>query len=73
MEYELKMHPIPEKFFQDKSIDFRKLDPVARLHIKVLKIFLNAKKKLVIVKGGDHSLSSQKWLKIIIKELKLII
>ena len=40
---------------------------------KVLKIFLNAKKKLVIVKGGDHSLSSQKWLKIIIKELKLII
>ena len=40
---------------------------------KVLKIFLNAKKKLVIVKGGDHSLSNQKWLKIIIKELKLII
>ena|SRR5210317_1071692 len=40
---------------------------------KVLKIFLNAKKKLVIVKDGDHSLSSQKWLKIIIKELKLII
>ena len=40
---------------------------------KVLKIFLNAKKKLVIVKDGDHSLSSQKWLKIITKELKLII
>ena len=40
---------------------------------KVLKIFLKAKKKLVIVKNGDHSLSSQKWLKIIIKELKLII
>ena len=40
---------------------------------KVLKIFLNAKKKLVIVKGGDHSLSSQKCLKMIIKELKLII
>ena len=40
---------------------------------KVLKIFLNAKKKLVIVKDGDHSLSSHKWLKIIIKELKLII
>jgi len=40
---------------------------------KVLKIFQKAKKKLVIVKGGDHSLSSQKWLKIIIKELKLII
>ena len=40
---------------------------------KVLNIFQKAKKKLVIVKGGDHSLSSQKWLKIIIKELKLII
>jgi esterase/lipase len=39
---------------------------------KVLKIFQNAKKKLVIVKDGDHSLSSQKWLKIITKELKLI-
>ena len=40
---------------------------------KVLKIFHKAKKKLVIIKNGDHSLSSQKWLKIIIKELKLII
>ena len=40
---------------------------------KVLKIFQKAKKKLVIVKNGGHSLSSQKWLKIIIKELKLII
>jgi esterase/lipase len=40
---------------------------------KVLKIFKKAKKKLVIVKGGDHSLSSQKWLRMIIKELKLII
>jgi len=40
---------------------------------KVLKIFKKAKKKLVIIKNGDHSLSSQRWLKIIIKELKLII
>ena len=40
---------------------------------KVLKIFRNAKKKLVVVKNGDHSLSEQKWLKLIIKELKLII
>jgi len=40
---------------------------------KVLKIFKKAKKKLLIIKNGDHSLSSQKWLKIIIKELKLII
>ena len=40
---------------------------------KVLKIFRNARKKLVVVKNGDHSLSEQKWLKLIIKELKLII
>jgi uncharacterized protein len=40
---------------------------------KVLKIFQKAKKKLVIIKDADHSLSNQKWLKIIIKELKLII
>jgi len=40
---------------------------------KTLKIFKNAKKKLVIVKNGDHSLSSAKWLKILKKELKLII
>ena len=40
---------------------------------KVLKIFKKAKKKLVIIKNGDHSLSSQRWLKIIMKELKLII
>ena len=40
---------------------------------KVLKIFKRAKKKLVVVKKGDHSLSSKKWLKILIKELSLII
>ena len=40
---------------------------------KVLKIFQNARKKLVVVKNGDHSLSEQKWLKLIIKELKLIV
>ena len=40
---------------------------------KVLKIFKNAKKKLVIVKNGDHSLSSPKWLNLLKKELKLII
>tara|TARA_B100001121_G_scaffold302116_1_gene314269 strand:- start:530 stop:1276 length:747 start_codon:yes stop_codon:yes gene_type:complete len=40
---------------------------------KILKIFKNAKKKLVIVKNGDHSLSSTKWLILLQKELKLII
>jgi len=40
---------------------------------KVLKIFKNSKKKLVIIKNGDHSLSSPKWLKILKKELKFIV
>ena len=40
---------------------------------KVLKIFKKAKKKLIIVNNGDHSLSSTKWLKLIKKQLKLII
>ena len=40
---------------------------------KVLKIFNNAKKKLVIVKNGDHSLSDKKNLKRIINELKILI
>ena len=40
---------------------------------KVLNIFKNSNKKLVIVKNGDHSLSSPKWLKLLKKELKLII
>ena len=40
---------------------------------KVLEIFKSKKKKLVIIKNGDHSLSSPKWLNILKKELKLII
>ncbi|MFL2897059.1 MAG: serine aminopeptidase domain-containing protein [Candidatus Pelagibacter sp.] len=40
---------------------------------KVLKIFKNSKKKLLIVKNGDHSLSSPKYLNILKKELKIII
>ena len=40
---------------------------------KVLKIFKNAKKKLVIIKNGDHSLSSPNRLNSLKKELKLII
>ena len=40
---------------------------------KVLKIFQSSKKKLVIVKNGDHSLSSPKHLVMLKKELKLII
>ena len=40
---------------------------------KILKMFKKAKKRLVVVKNGDHSLSSNKWLKILIKELSLMI
>ena len=40
---------------------------------KILKIFLNSKKKLVIIRKGDHSLSSPKWLSMLLKELKIMI
>ena len=40
---------------------------------KVLKIFPNAKKKLLIIKNGDHSLSNNKNMKKIISELKILI
>ena len=40
---------------------------------KVLKIFKNSRKRLVIIKNGDHSLSSPKYLSILKKELKNII
>ena len=40
---------------------------------KMLKIFKTNKKKIVIIKNGDHSLSSPKWLKILKRELKLMI
>ena len=39
----------------------------------VLKVFNKAKKKIVIIKNGDHSLSSQRPLRKIIKELQNII
>ena len=39
----------------------------------VLKVFSEAKKKVVIIKNGDHSLSNQRPLRIIIKELHTII
>ena len=40
---------------------------------KVLNIFKGAKKKLIIIKKGDHSLSKKPYLKRIIKELDEII
>ena len=40
---------------------------------KVLKIFSKAKKKLIIIKNGDHSLSSKNGLKKITIELDKIV
>ena len=40
---------------------------------KVLKLFTNATKKILIIKNGDHSLSSKKNIKKIISELDKII
>jgi len=40
---------------------------------KVLSIFPHARKKLVIIKNGDHSLSDQISLKKIIKELNKVV
>jgi fermentation-respiration switch protein FrsA (DUF1100 family) len=40
---------------------------------KVLKIFKGSKKKLLIIKNGNHSLSSRKHLEKIVKELDKIV
>ena len=40
---------------------------------KVLGLFINAKKKMIIIKNGDHSLSSKKNLKMINGELSKIV
>ena len=40
---------------------------------KVLRLFTNAKKKMIIIKNGDHSLSSKKNLKMINGELSKIV
>ena len=39
----------------------------------ILSLFKNSKKKLNIIKNGDHSLSNPRQLKIITKELNYII
>ena len=40
---------------------------------KILRLFKNAKKKMIIIKNGDHSLSSKKNLKMINGELSKIV
>ena len=39
----------------------------------VLKLFSKAKKRMVIIKNGDHSLSNQKSIKKIKSELKSVV
>ena len=40
---------------------------------KLIKVFRNAKKKLIIVKNGDHSLFNKKYQKIILEELNTML
>ena len=40
---------------------------------KILRLFTNAKKKIIVIKNGDHSLSSKKNLKKINGELSKIV
>ena len=40
---------------------------------KVLRLFPNANKKINVIKNGNHSLSNKRGLKIILKEIKLLI
>ena len=40
---------------------------------KVLRLFPNAQKKINVIKNGNHSLSNKRGLKIILKELNLLI
>ena len=50
-------------------------DEIVPIHFskKVLKIFPKSKKKLLIIKGGDHSLSKKRNLKKICNELDRMI
>ena len=70
---------IPKNKILDKKINLK--IPVTMIHgsndttvpislsRKVLKLFNNAKKKLLIIKNGDHSLFSKKLQKKIVREL----
>jgi fermentation-respiration switch protein FrsA (DUF1100 family) len=50
-------------------------DDVVPTHFskKILSIFPKAKKKLFIIKGGDHSLSKKSYLNKMCKELEIMI
>ena len=61
--------------FQIKPTDYSSFLKYISFNDTILsnKIFQNSEKKLVIIKNGDHSLSSPKYLMLLKKELKLII
>ena len=65
-------------FAQDKkdkigTVDMQKLLGGYTKSQAVLETFKGSKKKLLIIKNGDHSLSGHKYLKRIIKELDKIV
>ena len=63
------LHKIPVSMFHGKKDE---VVPVS-FSRKVLKIFKKAKKKIIVFKNGDHSLSEKKYLKAITKELDRLI
>ena len=72
-----RKNKILNKNFKNKihlTILHGKKDDVVPISIsrKIMKIFKNAKKKLIIVKNGDHSLSKRNNLKKLTKEVGLI-
>ncbi len=72
-----RKNKILNKLFNNKiflTILHGKNDDVVPISISrtILKIFKNAKKKLIIIKNGDHSLSKKNDLKRLTKEIALI-
>ena len=72
-----RKNKIFNKIFKNKiplTIFHGKKDDVVPISIsrKIMKVFINAKKKLIIVKNGDHSLSKKNNLKKLTREIGLI-
>tara|TARA_Y100000591_G_scaffold327453_1_gene351957 strand:- start:1076 stop:1834 length:759 start_codon:yes stop_codon:yes gene_type:complete len=72
-----RKNKVLSKKFKNKifvTILHGKKDDVVPVSIskKIMKIFTNAKKKLIIVKNGDHSLSKKNNLKRLTKEIGII-
>tara|TARA_Y100001970_G_scaffold179093_1_gene218019 strand:+ start:1875 stop:2648 length:774 start_codon:yes stop_codon:yes gene_type:complete len=72
-----RKNKIFNKIFNNKiflTILHGKKDDVVPIYIsrKIMKVFKNAQKKLIIVKNGDHSLSKKNNLKKLINEIGII-